>query len=209
MVAESDRATDGSTAVGVARSAVESVRVWLAASWLAGVWAGSARDLGVASSQSTLARAGRRLGRYVRNAALYRWLTTDPDPDVIVIDLRDTYAVGPLVALLDRVGPVVERVWLASGLRELGAETTTALRDAPIRAVSFVAALGVFANTALVGLAGSLSTEAILVRVVALGLALAGTRITAPWDALARARSVRLLRAALEPPEPPDRPDRE
>jgi hypothetical protein len=34
---------------------------------------------------------------------LRQWLTTEPDPDVIVIDLRETVTVGPIVLALDRL----------------------------------------------------------------------------------------------------------
>jgi len=36
-----------------------------------------------------------------------RWLTAEPEPDVIVIDLRETVTVGPIVLVLDRI---VERL---------------------------------------------------------------------------------------------------
>lgn len=38
-----------------------------------------------------------------RASWLYRWLTAEPEPEVIVIDLRETYTVGPLIAALGRV----------------------------------------------------------------------------------------------------------
>jgi hypothetical protein len=34
---------------------------------------------------------------------LYQWLTAEPEPEVIVIDLRDSYTVGPILAILDRI----------------------------------------------------------------------------------------------------------
>lgn len=36
-----------------------------------------------------------------RNSWLYRWLTAEPEPEVIVIDLRETWTVGPVIDLLD------------------------------------------------------------------------------------------------------------
>lgn len=35
------------------------------------------------------------------------WLTAEPEPEVIVIDLRETYTIGPLIAALDRVTRVL------------------------------------------------------------------------------------------------------
>lgn len=63
---------------------------------------------------STLLRALRRLPAVVRGSRLYEWLTAEPEPEVVVIDLRETYTVGPFVRLLDslidRLGPY----WAAS-----------------------------------------------------------------------------------------------
>lgn len=49
----------------------------------------------------------------------YRWLTTEPEPDVIVIDLRDTYTVGPLIAALDRVLEALTPAFGASTLARI------------------------------------------------------------------------------------------
>lgn len=43
-----------------------------------------------------------RMGeRYSRESGIYRWFTKDPDQDVVIIDLRETYSVGPLLRLID------------------------------------------------------------------------------------------------------------
>lgn len=79
--------------------------------------------VGVALNRSVVARIGSSLGRgyeasriamaaasastWVRNSWLYGWLTVEPEPDVIVIDLRETWTVGPLISALDRIVPKV------------------------------------------------------------------------------------------------------
>jgi hypothetical protein len=47
---------------------------------------------------------------------IYRWLTAEPEPEVIVIDLRETYTVGPFLSILDAVTPKVSRLPKNSGL---------------------------------------------------------------------------------------------
>jgi len=66
--------------------------------------------------QSTLNWLSSRLLYITQQSRLYRWFTTEPDPNVIVIDLRETYTVGPLLSVLDIVVPRAEQVWRESGL---------------------------------------------------------------------------------------------
>lgn len=54
---------------------------------------------------------GARMSGFVQESYCYRWLTKEPDPEVIVIDLRETYTVGPFIALLDRIIPHIEDAW--------------------------------------------------------------------------------------------------
>lgn len=59
---------------------------------------------------------GARASEFVRESYCYRWLTKEPEPEVIVIDLRETYAVGPFIALLDRLVPHIEDAWRHSAV---------------------------------------------------------------------------------------------
>jgi len=72
-----------------------------------------------AAAHARTTQALRTLKRWGRHSFLYRWLTKEPDPDVIVIDLRETYTVGPLIAVLDRIAVPLGRSYRASGLRRL------------------------------------------------------------------------------------------
>jgi hypothetical protein len=55
-----------------------------------------------------------RGARWLSGSALYRWLTAEPEPDVIVIDLRETWTVGPLLKLLDGLISWVLPYWRTS-----------------------------------------------------------------------------------------------
>lgn len=62
---------------------------------------------------------GKICGRSIemtKASRLYRWLTAEPEPDVIVIDLRETYTVGPFISVLDVVTPRIAGLWRNSGL---------------------------------------------------------------------------------------------
>ena len=87
------------------------VRVWIAATWVGRVGATAGNALGTAVDTSAAAVAYQRFIHFIRHSFCYRWLTAEPDPDVIVIDLRETYTVGPVITLFDRLTPFVERTW--------------------------------------------------------------------------------------------------
>jgi len=63
---------------------------------------------------ATVRDLGDRVGTAVRNSYLYRWLTKEPEPEVIVIDLRETWTVGPILALLDRFVEWIAPYWRES-----------------------------------------------------------------------------------------------
>ncbi|RLM36619.1 hypothetical protein [Haloarcula sp. Atlit-120R] len=65
---------------------------------------------------STLGRAWTLLLERTRASRLYRWLTTEPESMSIVIDLRKTHSVGPVLAVLDAATPQVTRFWEMSRL---------------------------------------------------------------------------------------------
>ena len=73
------------------------------------------------TSESTVVSAVRRGGQWIADAAthsfLYRWLTKEPE--VIVIDLRETWTVGPFIALLDTFIAWMLPWWRESQLAQL------------------------------------------------------------------------------------------
>ncbi|ELZ40572.1 hypothetical protein C463_14720 [Halorubrum californiense DSM 19288] len=157
-----------------------------------------------AARESSLGRLWRRAGTAIRHSFLYRWLTAEPDPEVIVIDLRETWTVGPFIrlldAVLDRVFPALDNSRVASTART-GVQHTlaapmviagvTLLVGGLLVALTSVATQSV--GTGRLGLAAAL--------IVAGGVA---TRERRSWAKLRETRPVELLIAALEPPEPPE-----
>lgn len=160
-----------------------------------------------AARDSRVATLWRHLVAAVHASFLYQWLTAEPDPEVIVIDLRETWTVGPVLRLLDividRLRPAVRNAWVMR-VAERGFLTVYA---APL------AAAGV--GLAVVGLLITLSsvvgdTMSVTQLGIGLGAVLAGivaTRDRRSWDTLRETRPVELLVAALEPPDPPAQTD--
>ena len=114
MTNRTSRVADDSTLVALAHSVVTHLQQWVAASWVANKTESLTNALATATDASSLANGVRTLARWIRHSYLFRWLTKEPEPDVVVIDLRETYTLGPVIALLDRLTPVVERTWRGS-----------------------------------------------------------------------------------------------
>ncbi|CAP12965.1 uncharacterized protein OE_1134F [Halobacterium salinarum R1] len=71
---------------------------------------------------------------FVRESYLYQWLTAEPDPEVVVIDLRETYTVGPFIAILDRSIETLVPIYRESRLaRSLNGLATLLARAADTR----------------------------------------------------------------------------
>ena len=166
------------------------------------------RTAAKALSGSRLAAAARsgtaRIGRYVRASFLYRWLTAEPDPDVIVIDLRDTWTVGPFLAVLDRLVSGLARGFDGSRAGAVAGVAVAAIRSRPLRVVG-VGTTAVGGAVVLGTLLTTGATTGLTVGAVAMLAGVVLTRDERDWETLRETRAVDLLRRALEPPEPPDR----
>ena len=57
--------------------------------------------------QLLLYQSVRKSQRIVLGSRLYRWLSEDPEPEVIVIDLRKTRTVGPVLRYLDWIAAAI------------------------------------------------------------------------------------------------------
>jgi hypothetical protein len=82
-------------------------------------------SLGGSHLLSGVETIGSKAARVVRRSFLFHWLTKEPEPQVIVIDLRETRTVEPIIRLLDwtiaRIRPYWEETALKRGLEDLGA----------------------------------------------------------------------------------------
>jgi len=150
-------------------------------------------------------RLGTWGSRTVTESSLYRWLTADPDPEVIVIDLRKSHTFGPFVTVLDCVLAWIDAAATSSSAVALARILLMEFRAAPVRFVGAAVALG-SASTLLVSVAlGALGVLPMVVLVALAVTGLVGMQVTASWADLVDSQVGRLVIAALEPPadDPP------
>ncbi|MFW6018885.1 MAG: hypothetical protein ACOCPX_08685 [Halapricum sp.] len=190
------------------RTQGQTVRSWLARSVLGRGGRAVSRRLGAIADGSRALSGLSRVERWVRSSWLYRWLTAEPDPDVVVIDLRETVTVRPFLAALDE----------SIGLLTTGRRTSVVRRSlgrgwrrfcsSPVRYASLFGLFALFVATATSVIRGTPGPGGFWVRLGLAVVLLAGTRIDRPWTELRDSRPVTLLVAAFEPPEPPGEPAR-
>jgi hypothetical protein len=168
----------------------------------------SLRDrLGRAVDDSLLVRTTRRveatLAGWVHGSRIVRWFLAEPDPEVVVIDLRKTYTVGPLLDVLDRVVTTGSRLAERTGATGALSKATARIESEPLRVFGIL-----LLAVAIAGLAvAALSEGALGGWLILLGVALLASRERRSAGELGRTRAGRALKAAFEPPEPPERRD--
>ncbi|SMO80056.1 hypothetical protein [Halorubrum cibi] len=151
--------------------------------------------------------AGKRVTHTVRASWLYRWLTAEPDPEVIVIDLRETWTVGPFLKILDWVIDFLIGAMEGSIFAKAAGAAVSQTRKTPLRVgggFTLLAGLALF----LVAVAGdAVSTTLLVGALVVSTVGAVGLRDRRSWGELRDTRVVELLIRALEPPAPSEGAD--
>lgn len=153
---------------------------------------------------SRLVAMARAVSGWLRQSFLYRWLTKEPEPEVIVIDLRETYIVGPVILALDWAVAWLAPRWRSSRLKRLSERVGAKLAQRPVRAFGIVLTAAVATRLTVRAVSGVVSTRAVLVSLFLFGLGLLAIRSDRSLSDLRETRLFRLAVAVLEPPEPPD-----
>jgi hypothetical protein len=156
-------------------------------------------SLNTSAANSQVGRASLRLKELVVRSAIFRWLTKEPEMDVVTIDLRHTWTVGPFLRVLDELSDIAAGWWEGATIRNVGRSTTMALREAPVAYGSLLVLSVILGAIAAGWAAGSQPRLGILCLVAA--PAILGLRVTASWQELAESRAGQLLRAIIEPPD--------
>jgi hypothetical protein len=151
--------------------------------------------------RSALARIVTVVRSWVVASWLYRWLTTEPEPGEIVIDLRESVFVRPFLDVIAGVWPRARATGARSQLVTMLAETEATFEDDPVTAGSFVVLVATVVNTAVTGLIGDLSAVGVVVRAVVIAGALLGLRLRGSPAMITDSRVIKLARATIRSPE--------
>jgi hypothetical protein len=154
-------------------------------------------------------RIAAAIKRSIQSSWLFQWLTAEPEPDVIVIDLRDTRLIGPIITRLDRTVDQLIPATMRSRLVRIGYRARSRFRERPVRVLSLsVIAIVLVALVATATTAERFSLSSVLL-IITLLVAVRGTRSKRSWDEIATSGLVGQLSAVFDPPEPPETPKEE
>ena len=160
-----------------------------------------------AVDRSLLVRGTRRvettLSRWFRGSRIVQWFLAEPDPEVIVIDLRETYTVGPVLRGFERVFGATSRIGERTGATAALSHASSRVVAQPLRVAGYLLLI-----VALGGLTAALASNGSIGGwLIFLGIALLATRERRSASELAATRVGAALIAAFEPPDPPDERD--
>ena len=144
---------------------------------------------------------GATLHRYIIASLSFRWLTTQPDPDAIVIDLRETWTVGPVIRAVDRVVHGLERGARTSITVAVVCRVVSHIPDRPIQVVSALVLLVTTASLLVWTLTTSLSSTLLVGHLLVAGLAILGSRSRSRLGTVLKTRLMRGLITVFKPPE--------
>lgn len=153
-----------------------------------------------AHEHASVTRLWCRCAREVRDSWTYRWLTAEPSAAVVVIDLRETRTIGPIIAVLDLIGRTLQP--MAERLALFGSRFNSAITRRPVTAVSVATTAIVVSLIVMLANAG-VSTVALIALATVAILSLLMFRVDLAWADLEQPTSYRWLLEALTPPETP------
>lgn len=149
--------------------------------------------------QSIFEQAATWCRNFGSGSLLWRWITAEPDPQVIVIDLRNTYTVGPFFLIVDQFIELLDGAVANSRFVIVTRLFFEASRAAPIRTLGSIVAAG--CGIALFG--GTVLGVLTLLRVIILAtlamLGLAAIRISISWSEIVNSWVTQRLATAIKP----------
>jgi len=139
--------------------------------------------------------------RFIESSWLYRWLTAEPDSEVIVIDLRETFSAGPVLRQLDRrIRDVISVIPSSLGLRN-GFQLRSRFVARPLRVCSFVLLVSVLAGLSSLVLTGADIGISTFLLLALLLVAVRGTQSTRSLAAVQATWWYERVSAAIESSE--------
>jgi len=111
---------EGSTLLARVREAADDLDRALSGSRLHAVGRRFIERVQTATTSSGLMSSMWTLERWARAAWLFEWLTKEPEPDVVVIDLREVKTVAPVLSALEGFVDRLAPAWDTSTVGRLG-----------------------------------------------------------------------------------------
>jgi len=142
------------------------------------------------------------LSRWASDSRILQWFLAEPEPEVVVIDLRETYTVGSLLRVGDHLAAGVRRFADSTGTTSTLEAVSHRFRAAPVRLLGTV-----LLAVALLGAGYTVTADASM-RILGWWLVLASIALLATRECRsAEELDGTWIGQAFQPPEPPERRD--
>lgn len=134
------------------------------------------------SRRARVRRTWKRARRITRISAVYGWLSAEPDPRVVIVDLREPRTVGPLVRGLGSVLSACRRAVPRSRLIAVCRTLSSAVSDAPVKWAGALLATAGLGALLLLSVLGALTPPRVTVLAGSAALGVVAARFR-PGDA--------------------------
>lgn len=181
-----------------------SIQAAVTHSRLFGVYSMPSAGFNQASARSQLIKLVSRGRLLITHSWLYRWLTAEPEPDVIVIDLRETLSVGPILRLLEQAINRVVPAAVSSVVGQVLSRGYQTFISRPIQVLGvLLLSLTAIAFLAILAL-GEMSIVAGFTILALCVIAAVACRITWSVEKLTTTRGYEFLASVFQPPSSPE-----
>jgi hypothetical protein len=137
-----------------------------------------------AVTNSTLTDIIRAIEQTIKISWLYQWLTAEPESEVVTVNLRETFAAGPVINIstwtISLIVPAVAQAQMAKAARWV----ITTVWTAPIRAAGFALIGIIITEISFQLVVNDLSTLGFAIRAAIALLAVIGMQFRLDWDSL-------------------------
>lgn len=140
------------------------------------------------------------LRQWIHNAWGYQWLTAEPEPTTIVINLRESMALVPILHLFELFVPQESRVVQMCVSYYRGMTIQRRVRTAPIRIASVVILCITLVGFLLSAVAGSLELVKGVILLIVATASLVGLYDTRSWSELCESETANAIRELFTPP---------
>lgn len=141
-----------------------------------------------------------RSRRKISSSTVYGWTVKEPDPDLVVIDLRETFSISPILTAFDDVIEFMVPAWMRSKIHTVYTAASKELKENTVKTVSATLFLAFTASLFVIEVSLELTLLSLGVLFLASVVSAYGTKSEKNWRDIKETKVFKLVIELLEPP---------